>query len=147
MNTKLLWAVSGGAVITALGLAIALISASYPIGTLGRMGPGYLPLVIGVLMIALGPFIAINDLRTNDLDEESFSFRPFVAVFAGLVAWAEITPRFGLIPATIVLVVVVAFAQERPKPLMTALTAVILSILGVAIFIWGLGVRLETVRF
>jgi hypothetical protein len=30
---------------------------------------------------------------------------------------------------------------------MTAVTAVVLSFMGVAIFIWGLGSRLEAVRF
>ena len=147
MNTKLLWAVSGGAAVTVIGTVIALISASYPVGTLGRMGPGYLPLVIGILLIALGPLIVIGDLRASNLEEETISLRPFVAVFAGMVAWAELAPRFGLVPATVVLVILVAFAQEKPKPLMTAVTAVVLSFLGVAIFVWGIGVRVEAVRF
>jgi len=146
MNTKLLWAASGGVAVTALGAAIALISASYPVGTIGRMGPGYLPLVIGILMVVLGLFILIGDLRAG-ADEEPIRMRPFFLVLAGVVAWGEIAPRFGLVPATIALVVIVAFAQERPRPLMTAVTAVVLSFMGVAIFIWGLGSRLEAVRF
>ncbi len=146
MNTKLLWAASGGVTVTALGTAIALISASYPVGTIGRMGPGYLPLVIGILMAVLGLFILIGDLRAG-ADEEPIRMRPFFLVLAGVVAWGEIAPRFGLVPATIALVVIVAFAQERPRPLMTAVTAVVLSFMGVAIFIWGLGSRLEAVRF
>jgi putative tricarboxylic transport membrane protein len=146
MNSKLLWTASGGVAVTALGAAIALISASYPVGTIGRMGPGYLPLVIGILMVVLGVFILIGDLRAGT-DEEPIRMRPFFLILAGVVAWGEIAPHFGLVPATIALVVIVAFAQERPRPLMTAVTAVVLSFMGVAIFIWGLGSRLEAVRF
>jgi hypothetical protein len=145
MNTKLLWAASGGVAVTALGTAIALLSASYPVGTIGRMGPGYLPLVIGILMVMLGLFILIGDLRAG-ADEEPIRMRPFFLVLAGVVAWAEIAPRLGLVPATIALVVLVSFAQERPQPLLTAVTAAVLSFLGVAIFVWGLGVRLAAVQ-
>lgn len=147
MNPNLLRAISGGLAVAILGGGIALISASYPVGSLGRMGPGYMPLVVGILMLVLGPLIVISDLRTEEVGEDSIRLRPFAAVFAGIVAWIEIVPRFGLVPATVILVVLVSFAQERPRPLMTAVTAAVLSFLGVAIFIWGLGVRLEVVSF
>ena len=147
MNPNLLRAISGGLAIAILGGGIALISASYPVGSLGRMGPGYLPLVTGILMFLLAPFIAIGDLRANAANDDSVRLRPLFAIFAGIVAWIEIAPRFGLVPATVILVVLVSFAQERPRPLMTAVTAAMLSILGVAIFIWGLGIRLDVVRF
>ena len=147
MNTKLLWSVSGGLGVAVLGATIALISASYPVGTLGRMGPGYLPLVVGVVMLVLGLLIAIGDVRSGSVTEEAIKLRPFVAVFAAIVAWVEIVPRFGLVPATVALVVIAAFAQRQPRILSTAITALVLSFLGVAIFIWGLGARLEAVRF
>jgi Tripartite tricarboxylate transporter TctB family len=147
MYTKLLWSVSGGLAVAALGASVALISASYPVGTLGRMGPGFLPLVVGVVMLVLGLLIAISDVRSGAVTEEEVKLRPFVAVFAAIIAWVEIVPRFGLVPATVALVVIAAFAQRQPRILATAVTALVLSFLGVAIFIWGLGARLEAVRF
>jgi putative tricarboxylic transport membrane protein len=147
MYTKLLWSVSGGLAVAVLGASVALISASYPVGTLGRMGPGFLPLVVGVVMLVLGLLIAISDVRSGAVTEEEVKLRPFVAVFAAIIAWVEIVPRFGLVPATVALVVIAAFAQRQPRILATVVTALVLSFLGVAIFIWGLGARLEAVRF
>jgi hypothetical protein len=40
-----------------------------------------------------------------------------------------------------------ALAQRQSRILATAVTAAVLSFLGVAIFVWGLGARLEAVRF
>jgi hypothetical protein len=68
-------------------------------------------------------------------------------VFVAIIAWIEIVPRFGLVPGTIALVVIATFAQRQPRLLTTAVTAVVLSFLGVAIFIWGLGARLQAVSF
>jgi hypothetical protein len=147
MSAKLLWSLSGGLGIAVLGGVIAVVSASYPLGTLGRMGPGYLPLVVGSLLLGLGVLIAIGDLRSGAVAEEVIQLRPFVVIFAAVVAWVEIVPRFGLVPGTVALVAIAAFAQRQPRLLATAITAAVLSLLGVVIFIWGLGARFTVVSF
>ena len=49
----------GGALMVAIGAGVVWWTAlQYPIGTLQRMGPGYFPLALGIILMATGACIA-----------------------------------------------------------------------------------------
>ena len=50
-NPKDFWA---GVLFVAFGTAAIVIAPSYPLGTAARMGPGYFPRMLGILLIVLG---------------------------------------------------------------------------------------------
>ena len=43
-----------GLLFIAFGIAAIAIGSNYPLGTAARMGPGYFPRILGILLIALG---------------------------------------------------------------------------------------------
>ncbi len=45
-----------------IGLAFAIGATNYTVGTGARMGPGYFPLILGVLMSILGTAICFTGL-------------------------------------------------------------------------------------
>ena len=49
-----------GLMFAVVGAAFALGSTNYSIGTAARMGPGYFPLVLGILLALLGVGIAFK---------------------------------------------------------------------------------------
>jgi hypothetical protein len=51
-----------GAIFMAVGLAFAVASSRYELGSPLQMGPGYYPLVLGVLLVALGAGVAVEGL-------------------------------------------------------------------------------------
>ena len=51
-----------------VGLAFAWGSGSYSIGTGARMGPGYFPMVLGVLLAVLGLIVTITALVVETAD-------------------------------------------------------------------------------
>ena len=44
-----------GLLFIAFGIAAIVIGSNYALGTAARMGPGYFPRILGILLIALGP--------------------------------------------------------------------------------------------
>lgn len=53
---------AGGLLLAITGAAVALRATHYSLGTLNRMGPGYFPLALGVLLAVCGVLIVINAL-------------------------------------------------------------------------------------
>ena len=137
--------VIGGAITLAIGLWVMSEAAGYPLGTARRMGPGYLPLVLGGLMAAMGSGLAILTLWRGEApvaEEERADPRALLAVLAGLAAFALVLPRAGLVPAVAALVVISAQGSGQMRLPGTLLLAAGLAALSWAIFRLGLGLPL-----
>jgi len=134
--------VAGGSVIV-LALIIIAIAASYPMGTMARMGPGMFPIFSGIVLLLIGGGIILQGLSAEDGLVDEISLRPIIAVFAGLVLWTLLAPWIGLVPATVTLVVATSLAQPGASWLGIAATSILLSAFGAATFIYGLGIRLS----
>lgn len=126
-----------------LGLAMAAIAAAYPVGSVGRMGPGFMPLACGILLAAVGVAIALFDKEQIGSIADARIVRPAVSVIGALVAWAATVEWIGLVPATFLLVVISSFALRKPSWTTMLATAAVLSVIGVGAFIYGLHVRLS----
>src|SRR5690606_30116557 len=106
--------VLGGALMALLGLFTALEGSSYHIGILARMGPGYFPVALGIILAALGLLIILNadDAGAPSEDEAQASNAPqgrgWACIIAGLLAFIVLGKWGGLMPATFALVFISA---------------------------------------
>lgn len=130
-----------GLALVALGLLAAWEGSHYRIGTLTRMGPGMFPLALGIVLAALGAAAALEGMRADEAEIPA-SLRAFVAISAAIVAWALLVEPFGLVVATVVLIVLSALAMPPVRILPTLLLAAALCLLGEFLFIDLLGVPL-----
>jgi hypothetical protein len=139
--------VLSGLVFTGIGLGVAYASISYDIGNVARMGPGFFPLILGLLLAALGIAIAARGFAnpTNNLHIERL--RPIIAIGLSLVAFGWILTRFGFAPALLLacLISMAAIARTSVKELL--LLPVILCIFCSLVFIYGLGLTIPLVKW
>lgn len=133
-------------VIVLFGAAMTYWGSTYPIGTLARMGPGYFPLLLGLLTMALG-ILTIFDVRASDAPAPDIPWRAFFFVFSGIVAWGLTVERFGLLPSSVALIVICSFGRPPLRVWTTALTAGIVSVVAVVIFIKGFDLPLQVVKW
>ena len=54
-NPKDFWA---GALFVAIGVGTIILGSRYTLGSAARMGPGYFPRILGILLIVLGAVLA-----------------------------------------------------------------------------------------
>ncbi len=129
-----------------VGIAFAWGAGSYSIGTGARMGPGYFPMVLGVLLAGLGLVITITSLVVETPDGDpvgSFAWKPLVFIIAGnLVFGASIgglpsigLPPMGLIFGIFALTFVSSNAGDEFKFKEVLILAIILSVFSYAAFI------------
>ena len=104
MNIKSQKDFFSGLMFMCVGVAFAWGASSYNIGNGARMGPGYFPLVLGVLLSVLGGVITFKALVVETVDGEkigSIAWKPlFFIIAANLVFGASIggLPSIGLRP-------------------------------------------------
>jgi hypothetical protein len=104
MNLKSQKDFFSGLMFMCVGVAFAWGASGYTIGTGARMGPGYFPLVLGVLLALLGGLITFKALVVETVDGEkigAFAWKPlFFIILANLVFGAAIggLPVIGLKP-------------------------------------------------
>ena len=61
-SPKDFWA---GLLFVALGVLAITVGSRYNLGTAARMGPGYFPRILGMLLVVLGVIITLRGLRLN----------------------------------------------------------------------------------
>jgi hypothetical protein len=131
----------GGVLMIALGMAAALQGASYRIGTLSRMGPGYFPVALGVILALAGLVIAITARFERDVVDERArrpEWRGWFCICAGIVAFVVLGKYGGLIPATFAIVFVSALADRDNGLRAAALLAVACVVVAVVVFRFAL---------
>ncbi len=127
-----------------LFIAVAAIglwaSHDYPIGTTTRMGTGYVPRMLCWILLGLGAVVFAQGLRGGgSLERGRPLWRAMIFAPLSLLVFAELIAPFGVVMATIALVAVGALASRESRQLEVIAAAILLALLTVAIFVWGVG--------
>ena len=129
-----------------VGAAFAFGASGYTIGNGARMGPGYFPLALGILLAILGGAITFKALVVETIDGDKigkFAWKPlFFIIAANLVFGACIggLPIIGLKPLGLIvgiylLTYIASHAGDEHKFKEVAVLATILALLSYVAFI------------
>ncbi|MDP2263799.1 MAG: tripartite tricarboxylate transporter TctB family protein [Hydrogenophaga sp.] len=104
----------GGLALTALGVFAAVHAQTYEFGSLTRMGAGYFPVALGVILSLLGLLIAIPAFFRKGQPIQ-VEWKTFVLVMAGIVAFALTLKVLGLVLATALSVIISSLADHDTR--------------------------------
>lgn len=123
-----LFATVGGAALVAVhGLEL---------GTLRRMGPGYLPTVVAILILGLAAALAARAALAGRADEPvTWHPGPIVAILAALGAFALLIDPAGLVGATMALILAARFAERPLRPWETLALMLVGALFSALIFV------------
>ena len=135
-----------GLMFTIVGVAFAWGATNYTIGTGARMGPGYFPLMLGVVLAVLGLIITFTALvvETEDGDRiGAIAWRPLGYIIGANVLFGVLLagvpklgiPAFGLMVAIYGLTFVAALAGEEFRAKEVIVLATVLAVLSYFAFI------------
>jgi hypothetical protein len=128
-----------GLMFLVVGVAFAWGATNYTIGEGARMGPGYFPLMLGILLALIGLFITFEALVVETEDGEPIgkaAWKPLVFIIASNLVFGVLLaglpklgiPAMGLIVAIYALTFVAALAGEEFKAKEVAILATALAI-------------------
>lgn len=133
-----------GALFAALGLIFAYQSWVLDIGTALRMGPGYFPLLLGLILLLLGVVILIQATRVNSEPVGPIAWRGMLLILPAPVFFGLTVRGLGFLPAIFLTAFIASFASLRMKPLAALILSAAVTLFSYAVFTRGLGLPFRT---
>jgi len=123
-----------------LGFALVAIVAArgYSMGSGGKMGPGYFPMLLGVALAGLGALLVGRSLVIEGARLTRLQVRPTLMIVLGVILFGLMIPYLGLVIALATVTAVSAFASRESRPLEVAALAAVLAAFSVGIFVYAL---------
>jgi hypothetical protein len=138
-----------GLMFLGVGVAFAWGATTYNVGTGARMGPGYFPLMLGVLMAVLGAAITFKALVVETVGGEKigkWAWKPLVFIISANVVFGVMLagvpalkiPAFGLIVAIYAVTFIASMAETGWKVKNTFILATVLAVGSYLAFVMAL---------
>lgn len=130
----------GGAMFIVFGALFAYFATSYSVGSGARMGPGYFPLILGLLLAVLGVVVAWGSTASTNLITglESVGWRELILVLGAVAIFAILLPRLGMVVSVALLILISAMADYQFSWKETLISIVVLVIMSYFVFVKGL---------
>jgi hypothetical protein len=131
-----------GLLFIATGIAAIAIAANYTLGTAARMGPGYFPRLLGILLIVLGAILTLRSLRLGGSPLPGWKWRPVLVTLGSVVMFGLIVNHTGLVISTILLIVLASTASHEFRAREAVISGIVLAALAVGVFVIGLKLQI-----
>lgn len=125
-----------------LGGLVLWAGADYGLGTAGRLGPGYVPRLLGWLLAFLGTLLLVRSLVRGDTVEPGFAARPVLLVLASVLVFAGAFAYLGLVPAILLTVAVSNYAVPANSWRSAIVVGALLALFSWLLFVKALGLPL-----
>lgn len=138
----------GGVLMFSLGIGVTVHSATFEIGSLSQMGPGFFPLSLGLILTLVGCVMTIKARLVQD--ETSFQkkktsspqWKAWILISLGLLSFVALAKNVGLVAASFSVVFISALADRDNSWRSAALLALVMAAVSVVVFWWALKIQL-----
>ncbi len=135
-----------GLMFLAFGVAALYFGRHLAVGTGVRMGPGYVPRALAFILMGLGGIISILALVSGSEPVDTPKWEPITLVTIGIICFALLFERAGMLPALVVLVAVSSLAGQEFKLTEVIGNMVVLTVLCIIVFKVGLGMNISVIQ-
>jgi hypothetical protein len=124
--------------------AVAIFAArGYSLGSAGRMGPGYFPLLLAGLLAALGAALIARSVVVRGEPLPRFHVLSLVLIAAAVYLFGVLIEPVGLVISLAVLTLMAALSGGQFRLMETLTLAAVLIVFSVGVFVYALGLPLN----
>lgn len=131
-----------GLMFIGFGIFAVYEASQYDMGVIERMGPGYFPAILGVLLTVLGLAVFVRSFFKGVTSKIRIDFRPIILVLSGVVAFGLLLDHAGLVVAAFALITLACLGSWEFKLRDTLIMFVVLILFCTAVFYYGLEVSM-----
>ena len=123
-----------------LGLGFAWQASSYQMGTAARMGPGYFPFWLGIVLALLGAVVLLGALsKAEETHVDKFDWRIVFLVVGSVVVYGLVLKLLGVYISVFILVLISSLASHEFSLKVAVANGIFLVVFTYLAFIKGLG--------
>jgi hypothetical protein len=139
-NQQDFWA---GLMFLAFGAGFVAIGTRYAYGTAERMGPGYFPTIVGVLLALIGIGVALGalDKKAQVTKVQKFAWPTLFLIIASVVLFGMLLEVLGLVACIFVLVGIASLASHEFSWTATLVNAAVLIGISLTVFVYLLNLQ------
>ena len=131
-----------GVLFVAVGIFAVVAGSKYTLGTAARMGPGYFPRILGILLVVFGALLLLRSLRLRGEAVPAWRLRPTLLVLGSVVLFGLVVEKLGMAVSTVLLIVAASAASHEFRLREAIISGALLAALAVGVFVVGLNVQL-----
>jgi hypothetical protein len=132
-----------GILFMGFGMGALYFSQSYSVGVASRMGPGYFPRALGILLVALGALLSLSSFwSARESKRMVWRWRPLLTVLLSVCLFSWVMDFLGLIATSLLLVFVASMASDEFRWKEALISGIILGAAATAVFVHGLAIPL-----
>jgi hypothetical protein len=140
-----------GGLMLLIGTGAAVTGAGYKFGSLARMGPGFMPVMLGIVLAFLGVLIAGTALGSAESDGKKFvpdnpQWFGWLCILGGPILFIILGQYGGMIPAVFACVFVCALGDKTGTYKSSAILAAGVTVFGVLLFHYLLSIPFPLLR-
>lgn len=137
-----------------VGAAFAIGATNYTIGTGARMGPGYFPLLLGIILAVIGIVVSLKAMVVETPDGNpigEWGWKPLIFIILANFVFGILlggiptfgVPAMGMIVAIYALTIVSSIAGSQFKWIEVLILGTLLAVGSWVAFVWGLNLQFQ----
>lgn len=132
-----------GLIFIGLGVAFGWQAFELDLGTTFRMGPGYFPFVLSLVLVLLGAVIFLQSGKVAHEPLGAIAWRGMLLILPAPVFFGLTVRGLGFVPAIFFTALIASFASRKMKAHTAVILAAGLTVFSVVVFNYGLGLPFQ----
>jgi hypothetical protein len=145
-----------GGLLFVVGASAAYIGSGYQVGTLTRMGPGFFPTCLGILLAFMGILVALASMGPKSATAPAIDalhsmpahpdWRGWACIIGSVAAFITLAEYAGLLPATFCCVFVACMGDRTANLKGSLALSAGITLFGLLLFSYVLRVQIPVIR-
>jgi len=135
---------ASGLMFILVGFGFSWVARGYSMGTAAKMGPGYFPFWLGVVLALLGVLVLIGSLSSKGESDElaRWDIKLLLWILGSVVLFGLLLKPLGMVLSVIVLVLVSSMASHEFTWRGAILNTIILVLISMGAFVYGINLQM-----
>ncbi|QRQ88276.1 tripartite tricarboxylate transporter TctB family protein [Cupriavidus oxalaticus] len=135
---------ASGLMFILVGFGFSWVARGYSMGTAAKMGPGYFPFWLGIVLALLGALVLWGSLSSKAETDQlaRWDIKTLLWILGSVVLFGLLLKPLGMVLSVLVLVLVSSMASHEFSWKGAILNAIILVLISLGAFVYGINLQM-----
>ncbi len=135
---------ASGLMFVLVGFGFSWVARGYSMGTAAKMGPGYFPFLLGLVLAVLGVLVLIGSLSSKGEEDHlaRWDLKTLLWILGSVVLFGLLLKPLGMVLSVFVLVLVSSMASHEFSWKGALLNSVVLVLISLGAFVYGINLQM-----